>query len=51
MPMAGDTISLFSGAGGLDLGVHQAGFRIAAAVEVNGDASDTLEKNFHSESC
>ena len=49
--MAGDTLSLFSGAGGLDLGVHQAGFRVAAAVEVNGDAADTLEKNFHSEAC
>lgn len=46
---SGDTISLFSGAGGLDLGAAQAGFHIASAVEINGDAADTLEKNFHSE--
>ena len=39
-------ISLFSGAGGLDLGVEAAGFRIAAANEVDDDAADTLEKNF-----
>lgn len=39
-------ISLFSGAGGLDLGVEQAGFRVAAAVEVDEDAADTMEKNF-----
>lgn len=42
----GVAISLFSGAGGLDLGVEQAGFRCAAAVEVDGDAADTMEKNF-----
>ena len=47
---SGDTISLFAGAGGLDLGAAQAGFTIASAVEINADASDTLEKNFHSES-
>lgn len=45
---AGVTISLFSGAGGLDLGVERAGFRTAAAVELNGDAADTMEKNFGS---
>lgn len=49
--MAGDTLSLFSGAGGLDLGAHQAGFRIAAAVEVNSDAADTLQKNFQGDDC
>ena len=40
-------ISLFSGAGGLDLGVEQAGFTVVAAVEPDDDAADTLEKNFH----
>ena len=39
-------ISLFSGAGGLDLGVEQAGFTVAAAVEVDEDAAATMEKNF-----
>ncbi len=42
----GDTISLFAGAGGLDLGVEQAGFTVAVAVEINADAADTMEKNF-----
>jgi len=39
-------VSLFSGAGGLDLGVEAAGFRVAAAVEVDADAAATMEKNF-----
>ncbi len=38
-------ISLFSGAGGLDLGVETAGFSTLAAVEWDEDAADTLEKN------
>jgi DNA (cytosine-5)-methyltransferase 1 len=42
---AGVAISLFSGAGGLDLGVERAGFSVAAAVEWDSDASDTMEKN------
>jgi len=42
----GVAISLFSGAGGLDLGVEAAGYHVAAAVEMNHDAADTLEKNF-----
>ncbi len=46
MTEAGLAISLFSGAGGLDLGVEAAGFRVAAAVEPDLDAADTLEKNF-----
>lgn len=43
----GVAISLFSGAGGLDLGTERAGFRVAAAVEVDDDSADTMEKNFH----
>jgi DNA (cytosine-5)-methyltransferase 1 len=43
----GVAISLFSGAGGLDLGIERAGFVTAAAVEPNSDAADTMEKNFH----
>lgn len=49
--MAGDrgvTISLFSGAGGLDLGAEQAGYGVRAAVECDRDAADTMEKNFPS---
>jgi DNA (cytosine-5)-methyltransferase 1 len=42
----GPAISLFSGAGGLDLGAEAAGFRVTAAVERNADAADTMEKNF-----
>ena len=39
-------ISLFSGAGGLDLGVEAAGYRVTAAVEHDPDAALTMEKNF-----
>lgn len=46
MTAAGLAISLFSGAGGLDLGVEAAGFHVAAAVELDDDAADTMEKNF-----
>ena len=42
----GLALSLFSGAGGLDLGIEGAGFAVAAAVEVDDDAADTMEKNF-----
>ncbi len=42
----GIAISLFSGAGGLDLGVEAAGYEVAAAVEMNDNAADTMEKNF-----
>lgn len=41
----GAAISLFAGAGGLDLGVEQAGFRTTVAVEWDDDAADTMEKN------
>jgi DNA (cytosine-5)-methyltransferase 1 len=39
-------ISLFSGAGGLDLGVEQAGFKVLCAVENEADACTSLRKNF-----
>lgn len=45
-PALGAAVSLFSGAGGLDLGVEAAGFEVKAAVEVDDAAADALEKNF-----
>ena len=42
---AGRAISLFSGAGGLDLGAEAAGFHTTVAVEWDDDAADTMEKN------
>ena len=41
----GSAVSLFSGAGGLDLGIEAAGFHAAVAVEWDDDAADTMEKN------
>lgn len=41
-------ISLFSGAGGLDLGVERAGFRVRVSVEYEADACSTLRTNFPS---
>jgi len=38
-------LSLFTGAGGLDLGLEEAGFGIAGCVEVDSDARATLEAN------
>src|SRR5262249_7276673 len=38
-------VSLFTGAGGLDLGVEQAGYRIAFAVENDLDSVATLNRN------
>jgi DNA (cytosine-5)-methyltransferase 1 len=46
MTTRGIAISLFSGAGGLDLGAEMAGFEVRAAVEYNADAADTMRKNF-----
>lgn len=43
----GVAISLFSGAGGLDLGVEWAGYTVAAALERDRDAAATMIKNFH----
>jgi DNA (cytosine-5)-methyltransferase 1 len=42
----GVAISLFSGAGGLNLGAEAAGFKVMAAVESDHNAADTMEKNF-----
>jgi DNA (cytosine-5)-methyltransferase 1 len=44
-PVSGAVISLFSGAGGLDLGVERAGYQTVAAVEWDDDAADSMEKN------
>ena len=38
-------ISLFSGAGGLDIGFENAGFSIAVAVEIDPSCCDTLKAN------
>ena len=38
-------ISLFSGAGGLDIGFRQAGFDIAVAIEIDPSCCDTLKSN------
>jgi DNA (cytosine-5)-methyltransferase 1 len=38
-------LSLFTGAGGLDLGLEAAGFEIVGCVEMNDDARRTLAKN------
>ena len=46
MGTQGIAISLFSGAGGLDLGAEQAGYEVRAAVEWDRDAAATMEKNF-----
>src|SRR5258708_35253751 len=43
---AGVAISLFSGAGGLDLGIEDAGYEVRVAVERDRDAAITMEKNF-----
>jgi DNA (cytosine-5)-methyltransferase 1 len=42
----GVAISVFSGAGGLDLGAERAGYQVRAAVEWDKDAAATMEKNF-----
>src|SRR5882762_2834870 len=39
------TLSLFSGASGLDIGFHKAGFDILACVEIERSYCDTLEAN------
>ncbi len=47
--MTATVLSLFTGAGGLDLGFHAAGLRTAAAVEMDPVACRTLRKNQSSE--
>jgi DNA (cytosine-5)-methyltransferase 1 len=39
------TLSLFTGAGGLDIGFHHAGFNILGCVEIDQPSCETLEKN------
>lgn len=38
-------IDLFSGAGGLTIGLKRAGFKVVAAVEVDGEIAKTYQKN------
>jgi DNA (cytosine-5)-methyltransferase 1 len=40
-----NVLSLFTGAGGFDLGLEAAGFEVAGCVELDGDAQQTLGKN------
>ena len=40
------TLDLFSGAGGLSLGFHKAGFQTVAAIDNNAPALQTFSKNF-----
>ena len=45
-PERGIAVSLFSGAGGLDLGAEAAGYQVRAAVERDADAAATMKTNF-----
>ena len=42
----GIAVSLFAGAGGLDVGAERAGYEVQAAVEWERDAAATMDKNF-----
>ena len=43
--MSRNVISLFSGAGGLDIGFHDAGFETAVMVERDSACCNTLRRN------
>jgi DNA (cytosine-5)-methyltransferase 1 len=45
MSIMNTAVSLFAGAGGLDAGLEQAGWRILAQVEMDEDCASTLERN------
>lgn len=45
MTMRRKVISLYTGAGGLDLGFEAAGFEVACAVEMDDEAVETLRRN------
>lgn len=45
-PPAVPALSFFTGAGGLDLGVREAGFEPAIAIEADADARETLANNW-----
>lgn len=40
-------LSLFSGVGGLDLGIAAAGFDVRAAIELDSDSAESLRRNQH----
>ena len=42
-------ISLFSGAGGMDIGVQQAGFTILSCLELDKNCCETLRENISRE--
>ena len=43
--MASSAISLFAGAGGMDIGAHQAGFKTVCAIESDPHCAATLRRN------
>ena len=43
--MAYKVVSLFCGAGGMDVGIEKAGFKIVAASELDPHASNTYKQN------
>ena len=43
--MSSSAISLFAGAGGMDIGVHSAGFKTVCAIESDPHCAATLRRN------